>query len=308
MALTHLVLGAMLAAGSANAQDQAPPPAAAPQSAPVLNPTAAAPAGEAPEVTSVPLELLASRPLIRVTVNGHGPLPFLIGPEGQPSMIDAALAETLKIRAASKGAPDPTVEVGFGPGASLKISARVATGSVTNGDFAPAVRPRGIISLSAWKDHLVTIDYTRWKVSFARGGLPEPNGKDIFALSEARDLRLPLALPTRSVECRVDPLFPGGLLLPAADVAELPIDGTLREWGAFSTGDETLYVKEARLAVSLTLGGYEMRTPVVLLADTIGMATVGTQWLRRFSVTYDLTNARARLERPSFGSASGTSR
>jgi hypothetical protein len=306
MSLIHLALGAVLATSGSASQattdptQSATPPAAPTTATPTLN-APAAPTPDQPQPTTIPLELLASRPLIRITVNGHGPLPFLIGHEDQPSVIDGALAETLKIKAASKGAPDPTVEIGFGPGSSLKVSAKVVTGSVTNGDFAPNVRPRGVISLSAWKDYLLTLDYTKWKISFERGVLPEPNGKDVFPLTASRDIMLPLTLPNRSIECRLDPLFPGGLLLPAAEVAEVPIDGTLRDWGKFNTGDETLYVKEARLAATLSLGGYEMRTPVVMLADGVATPTVGTQWLRRFAVTYDLANARARLERPSFG-------
>jgi hypothetical protein len=283
----------------------APTPAPSPDvasDAPAATPfnarTSTEPAAPAAEQTSVGMELMASRPVIRVSINGHGPVPFLLGPEDQPTLIDLALAETLKMSKVAKGGPDPTVEVGFGSGTPLRVAVRVSDLASALSEFAPAVRPRGIISLSAWKDYLVTIDYSRWRLTFERGGLPEPNGKDVFALSATRDLQLPLSLAERSIECRIDPLFPGGLLLPTSDLGELPTSGKPREWGVYNTREGAVHVREARLATTLTLGPYEVKAPVVMLADDADTAMIGTQWLRRFSVTYDLTNARARLERP----------
>ncbi len=67
-----------------------------------------------------------------------------------------------------------------------------------------------------WKDQLVTVDYSQWKVMLEPGELPEPNGKDVFVLSPAGEFTLPLTIAEQSVECRVDPLFAGGLILPTA--------------------------------------------------------------------------------------------
>lgn len=253
-----------------------------------------------PEPVAIPMELLASRPLVRVTVNGQGPFAFLLGPEDQTTLIDAGLAEMLKVRErpSAEGAPELAVELGFGSNKPVKIPVRVADIAGLMPEFAPEVRPRGIISLSAWKDHLVTIDYARYRVTVAPGALPEPNGKDVFALTASRELRLPLSIAEHSVDCRVDPLFHGGLLLPPSFVDLLPIDGANGNWRSFNTRARTLRVKEARLATNLMLGPFELKAPQVLLADSGDTATIGAQWLGRFSVTYDLANARARLERP----------
>ncbi len=254
---------------------------------------------QSPEPVTIPMELLASRPLIRVTVNGQGPFPFLIGPEEQTTLIDAGLAEALKVRErpSGEGAPEPVVELGFGSNKTFKVPVSVTDLARFMPEFAPAVRPRGIISLLAWKDHLVTIDYARYRVTLGPGALPEPNGKDVFALTASRELRLPLSIAERWVDCRVDPLFHRGLVLPASYVDELPIDRANRDWGSVSTREGTLRVKEARLATNLMLGPFELKAPVVFLAEGGETATIGAQWLGRFSVTYDLANARARLER-----------
>ena len=55
---------------------------------------------------------------------------------------------------------------------------------------------------------------------------------------------------------------------------------------------------EGRLASEVVLGPFEVRTPLVLLSDEPLTATVGTPWLARYAVTYDLANSRIRLQRP----------
>ena len=51
----------------------------------VSSPRVARPA-EAPLV--IPMELLANRPLVRASINGQGPFPFLVVPEEQATLID----------------------------------------------------------------------------------------------------------------------------------------------------------------------------------------------------------------------------
>jgi hypothetical protein len=262
-------------------------------------------AAPSPDSVGLPLEFLASRPVIRVSVNKQGPFPFLIVGDETPTLIDAALAEALKLKERRAGAatPEPTVEIAFGAKAPLTVPVQVADITRYMPNVGVAVRPRGVISLSAWKDHLVTLDYARWRVTFEPGTLPEPNGKDVFALNGARELRLPLTVGDHAIDCRVDPLFTGGLLVPSVYVAQVPVEGVSGNWSSFTTSDGPIHAKEARLGTNLMLGPFELKTPMVLLADRGETATVGMQWLTRFSITYDMANARARVERPHARSA-----
>ena len=50
---------------------------------------ATAPVAEATSI-ELPMELLASRPLIRVKINGQGPFGFLLDPEATHNVIDAS--------------------------------------------------------------------------------------------------------------------------------------------------------------------------------------------------------------------------
>lgn len=266
----------------------------------VFTATAAHSAAPSSDPVGLPLEFLASRPVIRLTINKQGPFPFLIVEDQTPTLIDAALAETLKLRERRAGAagPEPTVDVAFGAKAPLALPVQVADMARYMPNVGAAVRPRGVISLSAWKDHLVTLDYARWRVTFEQGTLPEPNGKDVFALTPALELRLTMTVGDHAIDCRVDPLFAGGLVLPAIYVAQLPVDGVSSNWSTFTTSNGVIHAKEARLGTNVMLGPFELKTPMVLLTDRGDTATVGMQWLTRFSITYDMANARARVERP----------
>ena len=199
---------------------------------------------------------------------------------------------------ATNGALQATVLLQFAGAKNLDgIMVPVSVGDVVLPEFASTVRPRGIISLSLWKDQLVTFDYARWMLLLQPGSLPEPNGKEVFPLTPDRQLRLPLSIADQSIDCRVDPLFPEGLLLPATYASVIPVDGTPRDWGVVRTREGQVRVREAKLAANLMLGPFEMRNPLVMLADTGDSPTIGTRWLGRFAVTYDLANGRARLDR-----------
>jgi hypothetical protein len=201
---------------------------------------------------------------------------------------------------AANGALQATVLLQFAGAKNLAgITVPVTVGDVARAlpEFDSTVRPRGIVSLSLWKDQLVTFDYSRWMLLLQPGTLPEPNGKEVFPLTPDRQLRLPLAIADQSIDCHVDPLFPEGLLLPPAYASVIPVDGKPRDWGVVTTREGPVRVREAKLAANLMLGPFEMRHPLVMLADTGDTPTVGTRWLGRFAVTYDLANGRARLDR-----------
>lgn len=321
-----LVVSLLLVASTAAAQDVTPPaPAATAPAQAATAPAQAAPApaqnvtppapmrfGRAPVVApavepiTVPFELFANRPLVRVAINGQGPFPLLIGPEEQQTHIDPELAELLKLRAPEPGKlgqdgkplPPLAIDVAFNPQYSMKIEIAIQPLTRVASEFPESMRPRGVISLSAWRDMLVTLDYSRWKIGIEPGTLPEPNQKDVFALNASGELRLPISFGGEAIDCHVDPWFPNALLVPAASTDDLQLIGEPRDQGMIRTKEATLRVREGRLASEVVLGPFEVKTPLVLLAES-DIATVGTPWLARYAVTYDLANARVRLARPS---------
>lgn len=252
-------------------------------------------AGTTPPVV-IPFEFLVNRPLVRATINGEGPFALLLAPDTETSRLDPALAELLQLKAA-EGASTITVEMGFGVNQSLAVPIRVEDISPRVPDLPASLRPRGVLSLSAWPDRLVTLDFTRWRLTIESGALPEPDETSIFSSTAAGETWLPLVVGDQTVQCLVDPWFPGGLVLPAAAFTEIETIGEPRDAGTSRTRDGVLRVREGRLAHDVTIGPFALKTPTVLLADGATTATAGTSWLARYLVTYDLAHGRVRLER-----------
>jgi hypothetical protein len=288
MTLGRALVFVLLASAQAFAQSPPPPPLTARAT---QHPSQA---GASPPVI-IPFEFLVNRPLIRATLNGQGPYAFLLAPETEPSVIEAELAEELALKLA-EGASTLTVEFGV---SNQKLMVPVALDDLSRRipDLPAALRPRGILSLDVWKDRLVTLDFTRWRISIEAGALAEPDQKSIFEASPDGALWLPLAVGAETVQCLVDPWFPGGLVLPTTAFSGLTTVAEPRDAGTSRTREGVLRVREGRLTHDLLLGPFAVKTPTVLLADSATTALVGTSWLTRYQLTLDLAHRRVRLER-----------
>ena len=247
---------------------------------------------------TVPMELRAGRPVIHVTVNGGGPFLFLVSPEAETTLIDKTFAVKLGLKAANRETgPQAEVQLEIGSTKLAKVPVVVTDLAQLVPEFSPATRPGGVLPLSLWKGQLVTIDYPRWRVTIEPGTLPEANGKDLFDLGPSRELMVPVSAGERSVSCKVDPLFSGGMLLPESFVKELPLTGRSLRIGPRNTPLGQLEVFEAELAGALSFGSFEFTKPVIQFAGSLSTGIVGGQWLAGFSIAYDYDNRRARLQR-----------
>jgi hypothetical protein len=267
----------------------------------------------------LPMELVAGRPVIRLLVNGKGPYAFLVSTGAQTTIIDEKLASELALKPPSekdkekagekttekekekerdKKAP-AMLELDLEAGTTKLSKVQVLATDITKyvADAGLAGRSRGVLSLSAWKDSLVTISFPpRWKVTIEPGALPEANGQDIFPLDpETGELRLTVTIADQSIPCRVEPLAPGGLVMPAAFLKQMLLDGPPIDLGTMAVGGQPLTVQEARLAYSAILAGFELSKPVVRFVGAGDSATAGSHSLTGLAITYDLKNNRARL-------------
>jgi hypothetical protein len=244
------------------------------------------------------MELFASRPVVRIGVNEKGPFAFLISPEAETTLVDRMLADELNLKSKDRASGGASFEVALDL-ASTKLTVPVALTDVAQlvPEFGAAARPRGVISVTVWKEQLVTLDYPRWRVSIEPGALPDADERAVFRLTPSREFIIPLAAGERSVPCRVDPLFSGGILVPASFVKELKTVGKSMPPRTVNTRTGPIDVQETQLAVSAKLGGFELLNPILQVSDRLPNAMVSGQTLAGFSITYDLTNGRARLER-----------
>lgn len=276
----------------------------------------------------LPMELVAGRPVIRMTINGKGPYAFLVSTGAQTTVIDQKLAEELQLKppvpekdkaADGKNGTAPKdngdakeakekekrtpgmLELDLEAGQTKLTKVPVLATDISKyvAEAGLAARSRGVISLAVWKDQLVTIGFPpRSKVTVEPGTLPEPNGEDIFPLDpETGELRMTVTIADQKIPCRVEPLSPGGLMLPEPLLKQMLLDGTPIELGTMPVAGQLLTVREARLAYSAMLANFELPNPVVRFAGAGDSATAGSQSLVGLSITYDLTNNRAKVTR-----------
>ncbi len=135
----------------------------------------------------------------------------------------------LKPLPGATGRADVTIDVGFGADTLKADTLKNVVAEIASTrrvvEFGPGGQPRGVLGASLWTGQLVTIDFGRRRLRIVPGALPEPNGKDVFALqTPSQDLVVPLTVGGRSLMCQVNPMASHGLLLPAPSLAELPID------------------------------------------------------------------------------------
>jgi hypothetical protein len=270
----------------------------------------------------LPLELVAGRAVVRLMVNGKGPYAFLVSTGAPVTVIDEKLAVELALKPPVPEKPKPGEKPVEPPkekareqdkraAAMLELDLEAGTTKLTKvavlptditkyvADAGLAGRSRGVLSLAAWKDHVITLSFPpRSKLTIEPGTLPEPNGEDIFPLDpETGELRSTVTIADQAIPCRVEPLAPGGLTMPETFLKQLLLDGPPIELGTTTVAGQQLVVREARLAYSATLANFELPNPVVRFVGAGDSATAGSQALVGLSITYDLANNRARIAR-----------
>ena len=287
LATTRAVESAQLAGPPPPPQQSKPAPPAEPQ-----EPT------EPPATVQLPIELVASRPIVRIKVNGQGPFAFLIDPLASQVRIDATLVESLELKTLPgfAGRIEAHLDLAFGDHVSKGVAAEVVSLDRLLPELGPAGQPRGVLGASLWKDQLVTIDLGRHRLHVRPGALPVTNNTDVFALQSTGDLVVPLALQTRSLQCRVDLMAPQGLLLPANSLLDLPIDKRSLLSTEIRTRQAVIKGQEARVK-TVKIAAFVFEQRIVEFANVGELAVMGSRWLSDFALTYDLTNGRVGFAR-----------
>lgn len=127
-------------------------------------------------------------PIVDVTINGKGPFKFVVdtGAPG-PLRIDTTVADALGLKALRyddegdgsgknefKVAVVPIERLGLGSFSKSHLEANVMDLKGRRFEFD------GVFGMSAFADHILTIDYARGTLAVDEGSLPPANGRDIF--------------------------------------------------------------------------------------------------------------------------------
>ncbi|MGH9641943.1 MAG: aspartyl protease family protein, partial [Terriglobales bacterium] len=248
---------------------------------------------------TVPMLKINNRPAIDAYVNGKGPFKLAVETGADVSSFSQTMANQLGLVASGhvQIGPNQTVEMAHVD--SVSVGGVTYKGlTVLIGAFADASID-GFLGTNVFTQHLLKMDFDRRLLTFSKGALPAPNGRDIFSLTRTPtgqidvnltigDSQLPAAIDTRGE------FF---ISLPENTMAQYKLKATgsaEREGGGVSLGRHRNTSR--RLAVDAQLGRYRILTPVVTFAP-LPFAILGRRFIENFGLTLDLSNLRVKFDR-----------
>jgi len=216
-----------LSVASVHGQEGSPTPASKTPASPTMAPAPASPPPPPPPTVGVkpvaappaemtiPMELMRNRPVVRATINGQGPFALLVAPEAQATVIDQSLIVEPKDKKSEAHRGPHEVEIDFGTVKLSSVKVQTVAMATLFPDVGPAARPRGVLTAQVWPGKLITLDYLKYQVLIGPGTLDDMDPREVFASSDKSiGVGMPVSVAGRSLTCRLDPTFTGGLLLP----------------------------------------------------------------------------------------------
>jgi hypothetical protein len=153
----------------------------------------------------------------------------------------------------------------------------------------------GILSANQLPGLLVTWDFTQRRVTFRRGQLPTPDGRQVFSYEGDVLPSVPVLVAGRLLRVGVDTGSPCGLMLPASLQDSLPLSARPVKGGMTRTVDREVRVFDTRLAGIFVMGGRVYADPPLELNPAARRGNVGNQVLVDFETTLDAQQMRIRL-------------
>jgi hypothetical protein len=257
---------------------------------------------------SVPMGSFGGRPTVEATLGGST-LPFVVDTGASGCAVSDGFADAQKIPVvgvahfASPDSPEPKearlLKVASLSVGGIRITGLTAVGMDLSGPFPGPGDPVGVLSAGMFPGYLLTLDYPAKVLTLVRGELPAADEADVFEYAEGR--RVPgvtVTLGDQTVELDVDTGSPGGITLPAAWSSKLRLEDEPHESKPDRRVDRVLAAKEARFSGPVRIGRFDLGAQTLRFVEGISRGNVGSDVLRRFSVTLDSKSRRIRLLRP----------
>lgn len=155
----------------------------------------------------------------------------------------------------------------------------------------------GILGLGLFQGHLLSLDYGGGKLKLSREALPAS------AATYAEDPRrgginLPAKLGGESIIARLDTGNAiGALIVPAALAERLPKTGAVRVAGQARTGVSSMEIKEADVALTLSIAEAELPLTKITFPSLDDAANLGSRALAGAVLKIDQANRRIAIER-----------
>lgn len=241
----------------------------------------------------------SGRPMVDVTVNGHGPYRFLLETGARSIDLPQALIDSLKLPHTGKGPDEPqyhvdSINIGVASFKDITISTMPAG--------VAAMGVAGVLGLPFYQNVLLTLDYPAARVRFSRDTLPTPDSRDVLALVRVGDCwGLPITIGGTQQTAVLDTQNSNSLIVPPSVADQLAFIGGVRTVGRARTAVGPIDIKEGQLNGDVAIGRYTFPSPVLSVLemppDFPRRPNVGAGILRNFVVSIDQRHARLRLAR-----------
>ena len=261
----------------------------------------------ATETVRVPFELARSRPVpvVEASLNGRGPFRFFLDTGASGCVLDSRLMAELGLVSQGKTeVGDPSRNQPLQADV-LRIEELVLGGLRARG--LPAVAfdrssldrgdgVRGILGLSLFTRHLLTLDYGE-KAVLVRAGALERDAPHVVPFELEGVPRVLIDVDGALLEATIDSGSPSGITLPHAFAQEHTFLEPLAVIARGRTVNSEFEVRGGRLDGDVSLAGHVFADPFVQTNELFDHVNLGYEVLRHFALTIDLAQKLASFER-----------
>ncbi len=261
----------------------------------------------------LPMKFRGPMPAVDVKVNGKGPFLFALdtGAQGM-ARADSTLVKQLALPVVD------SIQTGDGSGKnntemkvvridSLQVGdAKFSDVDAPSRDYNRSALPKisGMLGIHLFKDHLLTLDFEEQEIRFRKGKLPEPDGKTVFKLHEARNemLVMELDLGGKKQHFHLDSgNTVAGITIPEEIAKSLSFEDPLVQIGSAKSVSNVLTLKQGQMGSSFFIGDHEFSKPIVSTVDIDVPCNLGLNVLTQFEITIDQKNKRVQFLRQKEG-------
>jgi CubicO group peptidase (beta-lactamase class C family) len=248
---------------------------------------------------AVPAKLVGHRFTVEAKLDGKGPFRFAID-SGSAGMlrITPAIQHALglaPVGEALSGDPSgknpqrlPVVRIGAVELGGARFAGVEATVSESrDGD--------GVIGLPLFATLTATLDYPKQRLRLGRQPLAATDPHAIAFTVEHGVPVIDIDAGGVALRADVDTGSPAVFTIPAAWSAKLAFAAPPRVVGGGRTVSNEFEIRAAELRGELRVAGFALRAPRIDLVEVFPVANLGSQFLRRYAVTFDLANHRMAL-------------
>jgi hypothetical protein len=258
---------------------------------------------------SLPLELFGGRPVVQISIGGHGPYKVIFDTGSDQIVLDQSIEDALHLDVVgemdvsgpmgpsgekSKVVKMPDLEIG---GAHLS-NVEAAVSDFSQMFHGKTDAPQGVLGASFLHGYLVTLDYPHSQFRIRRGSLPSADNLSILEW-EMLDGLPALKLDLAGIVTRVhlDTGSPAGIMLPHELASKLSLASAPEKIGKARLVGGEADVYRAKLNGAVKLGNIVIEGPDLEFWDGVPYGNIGHRFLQDYSMTLDAENHRVQFSR-----------